>query len=173
MLLALLTVWFVIVPLVLLEIGVPLVGVTIAGHDDWGLTLGYVALRTLGIYALVAIAAAVTWVCRDKVASVVVALLMMTGMFGTLLLMLNGQFANKVPFVRELSQSTVYYSLTAINSPSTLMQVPGPNETAGGTNMLAPTWGWPLWAFALVHFLAWIVLAAVVSVLANRHHDVR
>lgn len=174
MLLALLTVWFVVVPLAVLEIGAPLVGVTVTGNDDWGLTLGYVALMTLGIYALVAIAATVTWVCRNKAASVVVALLMMTGTFSSLLLMLNGQFASKVSFIRELSQSTAYYSLMAIDSPSALMRIPDLNETAGGTvNALVPTWGWPLWAFALVHFVVWIVVGGAVSLVAVRKRDIR
>lgn len=171
------TAWILFLNVVVTEVMLAVLGYRYAQPEPWGRTILYVALVLLGMFAMGALVAAMTWLIRSKAFSMTAGVLVAIGIVNSAVSLLAAVLvsATKMQWLGTLAQMTITSPLEQLGrQPDNLFVTLGAQNTTvlpdlSGT---APTWGWPLWVFSLVLFTAWIVLAVAVTLLTNRRRDV-
>lgn len=171
------TVWLTLLNIAVMEMMFAVLGYRYAVPEPWGGTVLYVALMMLGMFAMGAVVAALTWLIRSKAFAMTAGVLVAIGIVHSALALLAAMLVSsmKANWIGVLPQMTITSALQQLGGqPENLFFALGlgPTGVLPDLSGTAPTWGWPLWVFSLVIFALWIAVAAVVTLLANRRRDV-
>ena len=174
-LIAVAALWLMAVNIAVMEAAFALMGYRYVKHEPWGGTVLYVALMALGTFALGAVTAAITWLIRSRAFAMTAGVLVAMGTVSSVLGVVAGLLSSKAPWLFAVQQSMLTSALSDLGrQPGNLfitLGVGGPTGLLPDLSGSAPTWGWPLWVYALFHFVLWIVLATGVTLLTNRRRD--
>ena len=166
---ALLAAWYSLVVIASTELAFAVFGIRVADPEPFGQYWRLAGLNILGVVAVTFIVTALHTIVRSKVAGVIIAVFVASGAVSSLATSCAQLLGSRLDWIPHVVAWLPMVNLGLLDDSAPAVGLTS-SATQGAFGL--PDAGMPVWAHALVCFIGWIALAAAVTLLANRRHDV-